>query len=114
MTAWRPAVILAASFCDLAAGAVAIWWSLPGNVGGLLFAVPFLAAGVALLAATFRGSVRLLVAASVLTVIGELVPPGGLLATAILHQRLLLGAGALSIAATAAVLMGDRFFSHST
>jgi len=105
---------LAASLCDLAAGAVAVWWSLPGNVVGLLFAVLFLAAGVALLAATFSSNVRLLVAASVLTVIGELVPPDGLLTTAILHQRLLLSAGALSIAATATVLLGDRFFSRST
>ena len=113
-------MILAASFCDLAAGAMTIWWSLPGYVAGLLFALFFLAAGVLLFAATFKGSLRLLLTALVLTVIGELEPAGGLLASAILHQSpglgsvLPLAGGALSIAGTAAILLRDQSFSHTT
>ena len=67
----------------------------------------------------FKGSLRLLVTALVLTVIGELEPAGGVLASAILHQSpglgsvLPLGAGALSIAGTVAVLLRDRLFSHT-
>jgi hypothetical protein len=109
MPTWRRAVILAASCCDLAAGAVTIWWSLPGYVAGLLFALLFLVAAVLLAATTFKGSIRLLVTSLVLTVIAELEPVGGVMASAILRQSpglgsvLPLGVGALSIVGMATV-----------
>jgi len=119
VTNWRPVVILAASCCDFAAGAVTIWWSLPGYFAGLVFALLFIAAGVVLVTAAFKGSLRLLVTALVLTVIGELEPAGGVVASAVLYQSpglgsvLPLGAGALSIAGTVAVLLRDRLFSYT-
>jgi hypothetical protein len=112
VTRWRRTVTLVASFCDLAAGAVTTWWSLPGQLAGLLFALFFLTAGVMLIVATFKASLRLLVAALVLTVIGELEPAGGVVASAVLHEPpglgavLPLGAAALSIVAIAIVCCG--------
>jgi hypothetical protein len=114
MAAWQRAVLMAASCCDLAAGAVTVWWALPGYVAGMLFALLFLVAGLVLTAATFKASLRLLVVALVLTVIGELEPVGGVMASVALHQSpglgslLPLGAAALSIVGTLAVLMLDR------
>lgn len=114
MVAWWRAVILASSCCDLAAGAVTAWWSLPGYVAGVLFALVFLAAGAVLMLAGFKGSLRLLVAGLVLTVIGVLEPAGGVLASATLHQSPGIGAvlpllvGALSIVGTATVLLKGR------
>jgi len=69
----------------------------------------------------FRGRCgdNLVVAAVVQTVIGELEPAVGILASAILHQPTGLGsvlppgAGALSMAGTAAILMHDRHLSHA-
>jgi hypothetical protein len=77
--AWWRQVILAASCCDLAAGAVTAWWALPGYVAGVLFALFFLAAGAVLMVAGFKASLRLLVAGLVLTVISVLEPAGGVL-----------------------------------
>ena len=110
---WRP-LILTASCCDLTAGAVTAWWALPGYVVGVLFALFFLAAGALLMVAGFKGSLRLLVAGLVLTVIGVLEPAGGVLASVTLHQSPGLGAvlplvaGALSIVGTVTVLLRDR------
>ena len=114
VNAWRSAVILAASCCDLAAGAVTAWWSLPGYFAGLLFAVVFLVAGVMLMVVIFKGGLRLLVAALVLTVIGELEATGGVMASAVLHESPGLGsvlplcAAAVSIVGMVTVLTGDR------
>jgi hypothetical protein len=119
VTRWRRTVTLVASFCDLAAGTVTTWWSLPGQLAGLLFALFFLTAGVMLMAATFKSSLRLLVAALVLTVIGELEPAGGAVASAVLKEPLglgavlPLGAAALSIVAIAIVLLRDRSSPHT-
>ena len=107
-------MILAASCCDLAAGAVTAWWSLPGYFAGLLFALIFFVAGVMLMVVIFKGSLRLLVAALVLTVIGWLEPAGGLMASAVLHESPGLGAvlplcaAALSIVGMVTVLLRDR------
>ena len=114
MNAWRSAVILAASCCDLAAGAVTAWWSFPGYFAGLLFALVFLVAGVMLMVIVFKGSLRSLVAALVLTVIGGLEPTGGVMASAVLHESPGLGsvlplcAAALSIVGMVTVLLRDR------
>jgi hypothetical protein len=113
VNAWRSTVILAASCCDLAAGAVTAWWSLPGYFTGLLFALIFLVAGVMLMVVILKGSFRLLVAALVLTVIGELEPTGGVMASAVLHESPGLGsvlplcAAALSIVGIVTVLLRD-------
>jgi hypothetical protein len=107
-------VILAASCCDLAAGAVTAWWSIPGYFAGLLFALFFLIAGVMLMVVVFKGSFRLLVAALVLTVIGELEPAGGVMASAVQHESPGLGsvlplcAAALSIVGMVTLLLRDR------
>src|SRR5438094_9344585 len=114
MPPWRRAVILAAACCDLAAGAVTTWWSLPGYVAGLLFAIFFLVAGVLLAATALKRSLRLLVTALALTVIAELEPVGSVTASAILRHSLGLGSvlplwlGAVAIVGMATVLLRDR------
>jgi hypothetical protein len=107
----RRAVLLAASACDLAAGAVIAWWAVSGAYALGPFALLFAVASVLLAGALYKNSLRLLVIALGLTLFAELEPLGGVIASALLRTPipwlgsvLPLCAGALSIAGMAAAL----------
>lgn len=110
--AMRRAVLLAASACDLAAGAIIAWWAVSGAYALGPFALLFVAASVLLIAQLYKNSLRLLVIALGSTLFAELEPLGGVTASALLRAPipwlgsvLPLGAGALSIAGMVAVLV---------
>jgi len=105
-------VLLAASACDVVAGAVIGWWAVSGAFALGPFALLFAVASVLLITALLRKSLRLLVIALALTLVAELEPLGGVTASAILRAPipwlgsvLPLCAGALSIAGMAAALV---------
>jgi hypothetical protein len=117
---WRRAVLLTSSVCDLAAGAVIALWVVSGYFAGGPFVLLFGAAGVLLIAAVFRNSIRALVIALVLTLVAELEPLGGVTASALqrapipwLGSVLPLFAGALSIVGMAVALVSWRASSDT-
>ena len=107
-------MLLTAAVCDLAAGAVTSLWVIGGAYVTGPWALAFLIAGVLLVVTAVRQSARTSVVALALTVFAELEPLGGVTASAMLRAPVpWLGSvmplclGAISIAATAVVLLGN-------
>ena len=115
MTTWGRAVLMTASACDLAAGAVTSVWVVGGAYVTGPWALAFLIAGVLLIVAAAKQSIRASIVGLALTVFAALEPLGGVTASAMLHAPIpWLGAvvplclGVISIAGTAIVLLGNR------